>query len=1009
MVTRYPAAIDTVHTLLPIADGRPVTGGSVEQLRQAIIAIEEELGVRPSGVYATVRARLDSLENIVGNLRIIELDQDLGGSLEDPRVIGIHGRPISDVPPGLGQAYIWNGIAWAPGSPAAEVNFAGDLTGTPLSQTVVGINTIPVEQGDESNVGQFLKLVQETSGFITANHYDGQNLWLLGLNSNQLYKVNSAIPSLVSTIELPFENINTLGSGLGNWITSDATHIYVAIITSDVSSAGKVYIIEKSTGNIVGRVDSNWNQDPKYIYNVIVNGDDIIIATGSAGNFNDGADGYIEKYSKTEALAAYPSPATRQGVLTGIGIGAGCLCIGSDEGTPKLFATSYQLNTLYRINIDSLTVEDSFSSENMSNCTIQPGGQYIWVTGYQDVDAGPILVARFNVGSINGGPVTVSSPLGVNYRYITADNEGVWTSSPESSTIHRISGDTFDIIASPSNSPILYLHLVSDGTWLWASQLNSVGSPGVDAFSTGLGAENYDHHFTPVLGELSIIYADSGGSGGGGQTDILIYRPDGTASENVYTNWTNLMNARNDIDGPATIVIDDSITSPAVIDIGIWELLPETKIVGNKGYSDQNNTFQNMTVLQLDEGVQLKDVTELENIVVTGNSSSTPCMPYTNFINLKMRSTILQNNGTASMLYVENGSYADYNTIQMFESSRLGNAAYPIFEATANGIYRIYLNDNSEIWPDTIAVTGGISSLEFRINDWGATYSLTQSATSAAISAITPNNNQITGNNSLALGTDNVVTAQNSAILWGTGNQISTSSAVIAGGNSNSIFTEVGGTIGGGNSNTVGGDNGTVSGGTNNNAGNSASTVGGGSGNSASGSVSTVGGGLTNFASGNYSTVPGGLGANAIRAGQLSHAGAPFATSGDAQWSRYFVKGISSSGSPVILRDYDSNELQGFTGTAYAIRATCIANSTTSDNRAMFIHTILAHYTDATGLVIDLDDPTLLVPNGTSWDIAFTVTPNGMALRATFTGSGSDDVFALVTYEFSEIANGFEP
>ena len=609
MVTKYPAAIDNNQTLTPIADGRPATGGSVEQLRQAIIAIEEELGVKPSGVYATVRARLDSLENIVGNLRIIELDQDLGGSLEDPRVIGIHGRPISDVPPGLGQVYIWNGIAWVPGSPPAEITFAGDLTGTPVSQTVVGINTIPVEQGDESNVGQFLKLVQETSGFITANHYDGQNLWLLGLNSNQLYKVNSAIPSLVSTIELPFENINSLGSGLGNWITSDATHIYVAIITSDVGSAGKVYIIEKATGNIVGRVDSNWNQDPKYIYNVIVNGDDIIIATGSAGDFSDGADGYIEKYSKTEALAAYPSPAIRQGVLTGIGIGAGCLCIAVNEGTPKLFATSYQLNTLYRIDIDSLTVEDSFSTENMSNCTVQPGGQYVWVTGYQDVVAGPILVARFNIGSINSGPVTVSSPLGANYRYITADNEGVWTSSPESSTIHRLSEDTFDIIASPSNSPVTYTHLTSDGTWLWASQQIAVGTPGVDAFSTSLGTEAYDHHFVPVSGALSLVYADAGGDGA--PSSIFIYQPSGTSSTNVFTSWSSLMSARNGVIGPATIVIDDTFESPAIIDEGEWNLGENTKITG---VLSSNNFEPNRAIMLIPPNASLQNPSEFENI-----------------------------------------------------------------------------------------------------------------------------------------------------------------------------------------------------------------------------------------------------------------------------------------------------------------------------------------------------------------------------------------------------------
>jgi hypothetical protein len=144
MVTKYPAAIDTVFTLRPLVDGQPVTGRSVEQLREAIIAIEEELGVKPSAVYTTVRNRLDVIENIVGNLRIIELEGDLGGTLETPLVIGIQGRPVSDVEPSEGQTLIWDGIAWIPGAIPADVNFAGDLTGNPLFQTVVGLQSRPL-------------------------------------------------------------------------------------------------------------------------------------------------------------------------------------------------------------------------------------------------------------------------------------------------------------------------------------------------------------------------------------------------------------------------------------------------------------------------------------------------------------------------------------------------------------------------------------------------------------------------------------------------------------------------------------------------------------------------------------------------------------------------------------------------------------------------------------------------------------------------------------------------
>lgn len=62
--TKYPLGIDT-STELPKATDlvTAVNGESVNRLREAILAIENELGIQPSGTNSTVRARLDYLEN----------------------------------------------------------------------------------------------------------------------------------------------------------------------------------------------------------------------------------------------------------------------------------------------------------------------------------------------------------------------------------------------------------------------------------------------------------------------------------------------------------------------------------------------------------------------------------------------------------------------------------------------------------------------------------------------------------------------------------------------------------------------------------------------------------------------------------------------------------------------------------------------------------------------------------------------------------------------------------
>lgn len=63
MSSRYPAQVDSSLNLPTVTDNfTPVSGGAVNRIRDAIINIESELGVKPSGTFGTVRARLDLLE-----------------------------------------------------------------------------------------------------------------------------------------------------------------------------------------------------------------------------------------------------------------------------------------------------------------------------------------------------------------------------------------------------------------------------------------------------------------------------------------------------------------------------------------------------------------------------------------------------------------------------------------------------------------------------------------------------------------------------------------------------------------------------------------------------------------------------------------------------------------------------------------------------------------------------------------------------------------------------------
>jgi hypothetical protein len=71
VATEYPNTIDNNVTLPQAIDlVTPVQGEVVNRLRDAIIAIESELGVDPSREFGTVRARLDALTRVLGEERI---------------------------------------------------------------------------------------------------------------------------------------------------------------------------------------------------------------------------------------------------------------------------------------------------------------------------------------------------------------------------------------------------------------------------------------------------------------------------------------------------------------------------------------------------------------------------------------------------------------------------------------------------------------------------------------------------------------------------------------------------------------------------------------------------------------------------------------------------------------------------------------------------------------------------------------------------------------------------
>ena len=226
MSTTYPAKIDTAITLpLAVDNLTPVQASIFNNQRNAVLAIETSLGVQPEGIYGTVTGRFTTLENIVGNLQIIRLAKDLGGTLNAPLVIGIQGNPVSTVSPALGQVLTWDGIAWTPSSAGAGFVPGGDLSGTFTNQIVSKIQGNPVQLGTlgapqdgyvltwNNSISKFQALLVGTGSAILSGDVTGPN--------------SGTVVSKIHGASVPASGSLTTGNGL--YVTGTSVLSYSAL------------------------------------------------------------------------------------------------------------------------------------------------------------------------------------------------------------------------------------------------------------------------------------------------------------------------------------------------------------------------------------------------------------------------------------------------------------------------------------------------------------------------------------------------------------------------------------------------------------------------------------------------------------------------------------------------------------------------------------------------------------------------------------------------------------
>ena len=383
MTSTYPAQIDNTYSLpTAIDDLTPVQGILFNNLRDAVIAIESAIGTQPAGPYSNVADRFTNLENIVGNLKIITLAGDLGGTLANPLVIGIQGVPVVPVTPNFGQVMMSNGIAWIP------TTFAGDLAQISSTQgniTVININGASVPASGALVTGNVLQV----SG-PAALSYGPVNL------AGGSHYVSGILPAA----NLPLATTSALGiiqlaGDLGN----------IATAPKVISLSGAAGIVSvASTGNVI-----TWT--------AATTAPGITQATNTAGN---GANMTIaaQSTSFTNANGGNLS------LGTGAGNGSGTpgLLNFNIGGTLKAWMNTIALNMTN--NIGLLWTNTSVTPNIGQLTTGSATGQTFTIQAQSAATTGGALALAAGSGSTTGGSLTLASGAGSTPGAINLDIAG---------------------------------------------------------------------------------------------------------------------------------------------------------------------------------------------------------------------------------------------------------------------------------------------------------------------------------------------------------------------------------------------------------------------------------------------------------------------------------------------------------------------------------------------------------------------------------------------------------
>lgn len=239
MATTYPAKIDTVITLPTAVDNfTPIKSDAVNGLRDAILKIEQALGVNPGGIYGNVGARFVYLESLInsggggGGGSGITLGGDLSGTNTSQVVVGLFNHPLAptlpvphavpvsdgtvyqirqlsldDILPAFAITSFVGGSTVECGATVTNPSFTASYSATPTSAQITNNDTPTPQDSPLTLVSPF------TSGTVVGNF----------THSVVNYSVTFTLTAVGATTKTANQFITYLARSFGGLGTSGAT------------------------------------------------------------------------------------------------------------------------------------------------------------------------------------------------------------------------------------------------------------------------------------------------------------------------------------------------------------------------------------------------------------------------------------------------------------------------------------------------------------------------------------------------------------------------------------------------------------------------------------------------------------------------------------------------------------------------------------------------------------------------------------------------------------------